>query len=198
MFTDPGQYKDIARQKPQVAKRLRDAQKKFQDEVVAGYDVDNRPFVIGHPDYKYTQIPARDGTAHGNIKRSNKFPNCSFFTNWVSVDDKITWTAEVGASGNYQVDLEYACPKKDLGSTIELSFNDARLRTKITQAHNPPLRGHENDRVQRVESYVKDFKSVRIGTIDLEKGSGELTLKALSIPGAQALEFRLLMLTRIK
>ncbi len=198
MFADPGQYKDIARQKPQVAKRLRAAQKKFQEEVVAGYDVDNRPFVIGHPDYKYTQIPARDGAAHGNIKRSNKFPNCSFFTNWVSVDDKITWTAEVGASGKYQVDLEYACPKKDLGSTIELSFNDARLTTKITEAHNPPLRGHENDRVQRVESYVKDFKRVSIGTIDLKKGSGELTLKALDIPGSQALEFRLLMLTRVE
>ncbi len=198
MHADPGQYTDISKKKPGVAKRLRAAQKKFMEEVVAGYDIDNRPFLIGHPDYRYTQIPARDATAHGNIKRSNKFPNCSFFTNWVSVDDKLTWTAEVGASGKYRVELEYACPKEDVGSTIELSFNDARLRARITEAHNPPLRGQEHDRVQRVESYVKDFKTMTLGTIELKKGAGELTLKALKIPGSQALEFRLLMLTRVE
>ena len=198
MNADPGQYTDISKKKPKLAERLRNAQKKFKEEVVAGYDVDNRPFVIGHPDYKYTQVPARDGTAHGAIKRSNKFPNCSFFTNWVSLDDKITWTAEVGASGRYQVELEYACPKKDIGSTIELSFNNAKLRAKLTEPHNPPLRGHENDRVQRVESYVKDFKSIKLGTIDLKKGAGTLTLKALHMPGSQVLEFRLLMLTRVE
>ncbi len=196
MVADPGQRQDLSKKREKIAARLRAEQKKFQEEVVAGYDVDNRPFVIGHPDYRYTQIPARDGTAHGNIKRSNKFPNCSFFTNWVSVDDKITWTAEVGASGSYQVDLEYACPGKDVGSTIELCFNESRLRAKLTEPHDPPLRGHENDRVKRVESYVKDFKSIRLGTIYLEKGSGELALKALNIPGSQALQFRLLMLTR--
>ena len=38
---------------------------------------------------KFTQIPARDGTAHGNIKRSNMWPNCSYFTNWTSLDDSI-------------------------------------------------------------------------------------------------------------
>jgi arylsulfatase A-like enzyme len=198
MEADPGQRTNIAPTRQELTARLRKAQEKFKRDVVAGYDQDDRAFIIGHPDYKYTQIPARDGTAHGNIKRSNKFPNCSFFTNWVSLEDKITWTAEVGANGKYQVELHYACPKKDVGSTIELNFNDASLRAKLTEAHDPPLRGHENDRVKRVESYAKDFKSVNLGTIELQKGSGELTLKALKIPGSQAMEFRLLMLTRVK
>ena len=74
---------------------------------------DNRPFLVGHPDYKITQVPARDATPHGGIKRSNKFPNCSYFTNWKSVDDKITWDVEVGKAGKYAVDVYYTCAEND-------------------------------------------------------------------------------------
>lgn len=197
IWKDPGQRHDISTEKPDVKKRLQAAVNRFKKNVMPGYGEDDRPFVIAHPDYKYTQIPARDGTPHGKIKRSNKFPNCSFFHNWVNPEDTITWTAEVGATGKYQVELEYACPKADVGSTFELSFNKSKLRGKITEAHDPPLRGGENDRVERMESYVKDFKSIKLGVIDLKKGEGELTLRALDMPGSQVMEFRLLMLTRV-
>ena len=112
-------------------------------------------------------------------------------------EDVITWTSEVGESGRYQVDIEYACPKADVGSTIELSFNDSKLKGKITEAHDPPIRGGENDRDPRQESYVKDFKTMNLGVIDLKKGKGELTLKALEMAGSQVMEFRLIMLTRV-
>ena len=198
MHADPGQYKDVSKRNPKVTARLTTVAEEYKRNVLAGYDKDDRPFLIGHPDYKYTQIPARDGIAHGNIKRSNRFPNCSFFSNWTSVDDKLTWQAEVGANGKYAVELHYACPKADVGSTVELSFNDSKLVGRISQAHDAPLRGDENDRVKRQESYVKDFKAMKLGTIELQKGEGELKLQALDIPGTQAMEFRLLMLTRVE
>jgi hypothetical protein len=60
------------------------------------------------------------------------------------------------------------------------------------------LKGMENDRVERrMESYVKDFKSMKMGTIHLKKGRGLLTLKALEVPGSQVMDFRLIMLKRI-
>jgi hypothetical protein len=49
-----------------------------------------------------------------------------------------------------------------------------------------------------MESYVKDFKPIEMGTLSLKQGKGTLTLKALEIPGKTALEFRLLMLRRVK
>ncbi len=55
----------------------------------------------------------------------------------------------------------------------------------------------ENDRDQRTESYVKDFKPLKIGTIHLKKGIGTLTLKALEMPGSQVMDFRLMMLKRV-
>lgn len=195
---DPGQRNNIAKDKPKMTERLQAVIDRFKTNVLPGYGEDNRPFIIAHPDFKYTQIPARDGIAHGQIKRSNKFPNCSFFYNWVRTEDTITWPAHVATSGKYKVEIEYACPAKDVGSTFELSFNNSKLTGKITEAHDPPLRGDENDRHKRSESYVKDFKTLNLGVIDLKKGKGELTLKALDMPGSQVMEFRLIMLTRVE
>ncbi len=84
-----------------------------------------------------------------------------------------------------------------MGSTVELSLGESRLRGRITEAHDPPLRGGENDRVERGESYVKNFKPMRLGTIRLEKGRSELTLRALNMPGSQVMDFRLMMFTRV-
>lgn len=196
--SDPGQYKDISKKMPKLTDRLRKAVTDFKQNVVAGYDVDNRPFVIGHSDYQYTQIPARDAKWTGEIKRSNRFPNCSYLSNWTSVQDKIYWDVNVPATGTFDVELQYATRKSDVGAVLELEFNGSKLRKKITEAHDVPERGMENDRGdKRAESYVKDWKTIKFGRIKLQKGNGELSLNALKIPGAAAIDFRLLFLTRV-
>ena len=43
----------------------------------------------------------------------------------------------------------------------------------------------------------KDFKAINMGVMEMKTGNGELTLRALKIPGQEALEFRLLMLLRV-
>ena len=197
LSTDPGQRQDVSTDHPQITARLQQAVQQWRRDVLPSQPVAKRPFLIGHPDFAYTQIPARDGIPHGNIQRSNRFPNCSFFKNWTSTDDRITWDAQVNAPGTYEVELHYACRPADVGCVLELSFQDARLRARIDEAHDPALRGAEHDRVERKESYVKDFKSLQLGRIKLSPGSGILQLKALEIPGDQAIEFRLLMFRRI-
>ena len=195
---DQGQRTDISREHPEVAEELRDAVADWKAEMLPQLEKDDRPFVIAHPDSRFTQIPARDGIAQGGIQRSNRFPNCSYFTNWRSLEGKITWTAEVEAPGEYEVELYYTCPKADVGSEIELSFQGQSVRSRITVAHDPPVRGAEHDRVKRQESYVKEFRPLKMGTIRLKEGKGELTLKAISMLGDQVMEFRLIMLKRVE
>ena len=197
MHADPGQDIDVAKDHPEIATRLLTAVADWKAELLPGFGGDNRPFVIGHPEAQLTQIPARDGTAHGNINRSNRFPNCSYFTNWTSVEDTITWDAEVGVTGTYEVEVYYTCPKGDVGSLIELSFNDSRVSNRISEPHDPPARGAEHDRVDRAESYVKDFKPMLLGKFRLKKGTGKLTLKATELAGSQVMDFRLLTLKRV-
>ncbi len=196
MARDPGQRRDIAAAHPEVVARLRTAVNAWKTELLPELKEDKRPFPLGHTRYRYTQVPARDGTAHGNIKRSNRFPNCSYFTNWTSTDDTITWPVEVAADGLYDVELHYACPAADVGSEIELRIGSSSLRGTISKPHDVPPRGGEHDRVPRAESYVKDFTTLPLGAIRLQAGQQGMTLKALSMPGKQVMEFRLLLFTR--
>lgn len=195
---DPGQDQNVAVDHPELTEELVAAVEDWKENVLKGFDQDERPFVIGHPGALNTQIPARDGTAHGNILRSNKFPNCSYFTNWTSTEDRITWDAEVPADGVFEVDLYYTCREEDVGCQMRLSFGKSSLESTITAANDPPVIGAEQDRVQRAESYVKDFKPHRMGKIKLQAGAGQLILQAPHIPGKAAIEFRLLMLHRVE
>lgn len=199
MQRDQGQRQNIANQMLPVAEKLSAEVQRWREEVLSELPTsDTRSFPLGHPDTRYTQLPARDGQPHGNIKRSNRFPNASFFTNWIHVEDKISWNIEVVESGDFEVMLYYTCPQKDAGSTVELSFGESRLKGHIAEGFDPPLRGMENDRVERTESYVKDFKALNLGVVHLEKGEGQLTLQALRIPGSTVMDFRLLMFERVE
>ncbi len=195
---DRGQRVDVAPQHPEIHKKLLEVKAAFIKDVVAELpEKDLRAFSIGYPGATYTQIPARDGIAHGNIQRSNRWPNCSFFTNWISLEDKITWDVEVLEEGEFKVTLYYTCPEGDEGSLFHLSLGENTIEGKIQTSFDPPLTGMENDRTElRGESYVKDFKPLNLGIMHLEKGAGQLTLRALEKPGQTVMDVRLLMFER--
>ncbi len=195
---DRGQTTDISKLSPKLVDSLKKAKERWLLEVNSlTAETDDRPFTLGHPDFQFTQLPARDAIAHGNIKRSNRYPNDTFFTNWKSTKDSISWDIEVLADGQFEVQLFYTSPEKNIGSIIELGMGNSKIATKISEAHDPPLTGEENDRTPRMESYVKDFKPMKLGTMILKKGKGTLTLKALKVTGNEVADVRLLLFRRI-
>ncbi|MFK7789364.1 MAG: arylsulfatase, partial [Phycisphaeraceae bacterium] len=135
---DPGQQRDICRDKPQVQARLSTEVLRWREDVGLNTKPEPKPFTVGHANWPVTELPARDATSKGNIKRSSIHPNCSYFLNWKSTDDVIVWDAEVLTAGRYEALIYYTCPKQDVGATIELSFGDAKVSGKVTQAHDPP------------------------------------------------------------
>jgi hypothetical protein len=194
MAADPGQDRDVADQKPEVAARLRRAVAEWSKEVMPHVGPDDRPFPVGHS--ATTLLPARDGVPEGGIKRSAAPPNCSFFTNWTSQGDRMTWDIEVASGGEYEAAIYYTCRPGDAGSTVEVSFLGSQVRGKISEVHHPPLVGAAFDRVPRGESYVKDFRTLPVGVIRLEKGRGKLLLRAVEIPGRHVADIRYVSLTR--
>jgi arylsulfatase A-like enzyme len=196
MQADPGQDRDIAKAMPEVAARLSKALAQWKAEMMPGLKHDNRPFPVGYREFPVTQLPARDGVPRGGVKRSAGAPNCSYFTNWTSTEDRITWDVQVAAAGKYEAVVYYTCPKADVGSVIELSLGGSRIQAAVSEANDPPLRGMEHDRVPRKgESYVKDFKPLRLGVVELPAGRGLLTLRALKVAGKQVMDVRLMLLT---
>ncbi len=198
MYNDPGQEVDIAANIPAVTNQLQQALTKWENEVLKDLpEKDIRPFAFAHPAAQTYILPAGDAIAYGNIVRSNKYPNCSFFTNWTSKDDKISWQLDVLESADYSVAIYYTCPVKDTGSIFSLSYGSHILNAKVQEAHDPPLRGMEQDRIPRIESYVKDFKKMNIGKMHFDKGNGTLTLQAQYIPGRQVMDMEMLVFTRL-
>ncbi|QDU91129.1 Arylsulfatase [Pirellulimonas nuda] len=194
MAADPGQTRPVNDAQPEALARLSASARAHRDAFMANYARDDRPFVVGDPHAPATLLPAADSRGHGAIRRSSRHPNSSYFTHWASPDDRITFNVEVATAGVYRVGLYYAA--QEPGAKCELSFRDARLPFEITAAHDPPLRGAEHDRVPRIESYTKRFKQAALGEIELAQGPGELSLRALEIPGAEAMEFCMLTLER--
>ena len=197
MKNDPAQTKNIAVNEPEVAKKLSDAVAQWRKEVIPKKS-DERPIPVGFTQMPRTPLPARDGTASGKIKRSANAPNCSYFVNWNSKEDRINWDIEVNKQGTYAVEIFYACPLKDAGATIEISFNDSKLITKVVQGWDPPLIT-DQDVIARpaAESIMKDFKILEAGKIKLLKGKGDLVLKALEIPGKEVMQVRAVNLNLI-
>lgn len=191
---DPGQRVDVADQFPEEAAELRAKAAAWLEEIAPSVGPDDRPFPVGHA--ALTLLPARDGVPHGNIERSARAPNCSYFTNWTSTGDSITWDIEVAVAGEYEISLYYTAA--EAGSMIEASFGDVTVEAAVTEVHDPPAYGAEADRVPRVgESLVKDFQPLRLGRAELPSGTGTLTLKASKIAGEQAAEVRYAVFKRL-
>ena len=185
---DRGQNNDVAKQHPNLVARLAQQAeghvKEMQPLLKASRD---RPFTVGFG--KHTALMARDGIPHGTIERSSKAPNNSFFRNWTDTDDFISWNIEVGQSGVYDASVHYTCRPGDVGATIRLSMSgQSSVQTTVHEAFDPPLYDKSKERVEKSHYFVKDFKPLRIGTIKLEQGVGELRLEAPTITGQQAID----------
>lgn len=200
LTTDPGQQTNVAADHPQDAKRLTDAVARWKRDVLSELPKpDTRPFPVGFAAFPRTVLPARDGVPHGGVKRSAPAPNCSFFTSWTKPEDSMTWSIEVNTAGRYEAILHVTCPKGGIGSTVELALGPARWSGMVSETFDPPLRGREQDRVPRgAESYVKDFRPLSLGVVDLPAGRGTLTLRATKVPHARVADLRAVELVLVK
>ncbi|WP_009958937.1 arylsulfatase [Verrucomicrobium spinosum] len=213
MLADPGQQTDVAATQPATAEELRQAVQQWRTDVLGsgpapstagpkkkgqakGAVMDPRPYPVGYGEFPRTPLPARDGTPSGGVKRSANAPNCSYFVNWTTLEDKMTWDVEVHTTGEYEVEILYTCPEGDAGATVELTHLQSRLTGKVAPAWDPPLYTNQ-DTLPRppAESRMKEFRPLPLGTLHLEKGRGPLTLRALEISGKSVMDVRQINLT---
>lgn len=211
MTADPGQTTPVNHKNPALAAELTQAVKAWRRDVfrnaagpsqsAAGpgavdNEVDPRPIPVGHREFPITMLPARDGEPIGGVRRSSAAPNCSYFVNWTSPDDRMVWGIDVRTAGKYEVTLDYTCKLADAGSTIVLAFKDATLSGKVEPGWDPPLLTNQ-DTLPRPpgESPMKEFRTLTLGEITLDAGEGPLTLRASEVPGTSVMDLRRVTLT---
>ncbi len=111
----------------------------------------------------------------------------------------MTWDGEVLAGGNFHVQAYYCCGESNIGSEIEISVGDSVATATIAEANDPPAVGAEHDRVPRkTQSFMKDFKPLSFGPIQLSDGPASVTVRATKLVGDEPLELRMLMFRRVR
>ncbi|MDB4445716.1 hypothetical protein N9181_00390 [bacterium] len=200
IINDPREKSDLTATKPKVLKRLKRELDGWLGQVSlkSSREPAMRPITLAHPDAEFTQLPSRDAKAHGGVRRSNRFPNCTFMTNWKNPEDSISWDVEVLGSGDFEVQMYYACKQADVGSKIELSVGDQKIEKMIEVANEVPLLGADEDRFERVEGYVRDWRPMTLGVVQLQPGKATLTLRAREVAGDEVADMRLLLFRRIR
>ena len=193
---DPGQRSDISARYPKLTQRLSRQAKHHAQEMQAHFEANaNRPFHVGYG--PSTTLPARDGVEHGTIMRSSKAPNNSFFTHWTQAEDYITWDIDVGVTGDYEVIVYYTCAEGDEGTTLRLSMRGGdSVQAPVVQPFDPPLYDKSKERMPTSHYFVKDFKPLHLGVLQLNKGHGQLRLDSLDIKGKQVIDVHSLVLNR--
>jgi hypothetical protein len=96
----------------------------------------------------------------------------------------------------YRVTIDYTCPLPDAGSMVELSLGEQKLRGKVEPGWDPALYNNQ-DTLPRPsgESPMKEFRTLELGQIELFPGRGELTLRAVEIPGNYVMDVQRVTLT---
>lgn len=194
---DPSQQVDISAQFSEEKQKLNDLISRFANETVIHRQKDTRPFTVGFA--KVTRLPARDGTATGEIKRSAPAPNCSYFTNWTDApSNKVTWPISVKEDSRYEIILHYCCRQQDVGGVVEIQVGDERASARIDRANDPTPFGSEHDRVVRQgESLMRDFAALSMGEIHLSQGEHKLVLTGRKLAGEYLGDFEGIELRRI-
>ena len=196
--SDPGQRQPIAQPSEAILSELTKAKNEWIRNVLSELDRDREEiFPVGYEGSKFTLLPARDGIPHRGIKRSSIHPNSSFFTNWTSTSDSVTWDTDILTSGKYKATVYYTSKASAVGSTLVLKQGENEISTGINEAHDSDFLAVEYDRSPRDESYEKDYKPLEIGIIQLDKGHHPLTMKASEIKGSEFIEVRMLVLERV-
>lgn len=202
--SDPAQTRDLSTAEKATVDRLATAVQTWRKECGmdsrpprgVGATIDPRPFTVGFREFPITVLPARDGAPANGLKRSSTAPNSSYFTGWTSTDCEAVWNVEVHETGTYRVTIDLTCPATAVPVELTLELNDASLTSTLSEPWDPPLNtGQDTLPRPKAESQLKPFRTWKMGSLQLQKGKGNLRIRALRFNGASAIDLRRLTLT---
>jgi len=193
---DRGQRNDVSSKYPKIKERLLAQAKAHKEAMLTDFErYVSRPYTVGYK--ASTTLTARDGVAHGSVRRSVRSPNNSFFTEWTSEDASLTWDISVRDAGRYEAIVYYTCARGNEGLTLKIAMEGAGSATAtVGTAFDPPLYDKSLERVAESHYYVKEFKPLSLGEIELRSGRGQLRLAASDLKGPQAIDVHSIELIR--
>jgi arylsulfatase A-like enzyme len=190
METDPGQKNDIAKANPDLVKQLAakyDAW--FAD--ISSDGLQRFPLPVGHKEQSPVELHAPQAFYDKplNFASGPGFAN-DWLTNWTDAKAKVWFEVDVATAGEYEIELAYGATAKTM---LRLSTGMQTLEAPIPAAEAPEIPLPHRDELGNSRYRNREWANVKLGTLNLKRGSATLTLEALSLPG---IDLKHLKLTR--
>ena len=120
-------------------------------------------------------LPAAAAQIYGpTMVFENKYGNLGW---WSSIDDYAVWTIDVPTSGQWTVEIDYACENRTAGNALKLSTGTRLLTARV------PGTGTWDD-----------YKTWTAGRIDLGRGQRQLIVTAPEQPTSALIDLRTIKL----
>ncbi len=200
MQTDPQQKEDVAEKYKDILEQLRSAYERWYKDVTKN-GFDPIPVPIGYPQSPEVTLPGHEAYLYPEKGKGISYVGRSgwandWVTNWTDADAYPYWEVDVVRSGEYDITLNYCCPKSDLGARVRVEIGDRFVEGTIEKAQDPePI--PSPDRVPRKEVYEKVWAPLKLGTVQLGKGRTRLSVKALSKPGEHVMELKAVEIRKV-
>jgi arylsulfatase A len=197
MAADPGQTKDIAKEHPDLLKRLAaEYEAWFKDVSKAGFE--RFPIPVGHAEEDPVLLLAPQAYYGGGLRffGRNGYAN-DWLTGWTDLAGQVYWDVDVARPGTYAIELVYLCPQEDAGSVVRVALGSAAVEATVagTPIRTIPL-PHRAERAS--STYVnREWATLPVGRVDVGAGRTRLTVQALRKPGQTVMDLKAVRLRRL-
>jgi len=196
METDPGEEKNIAKDRPDLVEKLA----KLYDAWFADISRDGLqrfPLPVGHTGHNPVELHAPQAYFDKPLQFANGpgFAN-DWLTGWTDAKAKVWFDLDITATGDYAIELAFACPPADAGSKLRLTVAGESLEAVVPAAPAPEIPLPHRDAIGRERYRDREWATLELGTLKLPQGPARLTLEALSKPGATVIDFKHVKLQR--
>jgi arylsulfatase A-like enzyme len=195
MLKDPGEKSDLADALPDTLAKMRQGYEKLLAEIMEN-PPEVPPTLVGHPKAPEVTLSAPEATLNGVAFKGRKGWANDWITNWASTDASAAWRINVAEAGNFEVELHYACPAKEIGSRMRVEVGNAGVEGVVAKAHDP-AELPSPDRAPRNGVYEKVWGRLSLGQFALPKGQATLRVRALSIASVSALDLKAVRLRKL-
>lgn len=196
MVADPAEKQDIAASRPEVVAALSSQYESFVDDIFAN-GLRRYPLPVGYAEHNPVPLHASQSYFSEPVRyESGRGFAHDWLTGWTSTQGKVWFEIEVVKAGTYDVEIQLGCPEEEAGSRIKVSVPGSFCEAIVPGAPAPEIPLPDRDERSRTTFRNREWKTLRVGTIELNKGKQILTIEALSMPGNQVMDFKSIILER--
>jgi len=197
MLADSSQQRDIARQKPEVARDLRNKYDQWFAEVTKE-GLHPEVTQVGYSEAPVVELFAPDATLKGQVRYygKNGFVH-DWATGWQQADDSMAWRIRVVKPGKHRIALMYNAPTSAVGTRFVVTASDQTITAPLSKAFTGTFIKSPN-RTPNAGVPEREWATAEIGSLSLSPGDYTVKVTRTGDALSEPIEIKSLILEKLQ